>query len=97
MERIDDSALEDRLQEVPSWHYKAERRAIERELRFSNFVDCFAFMTRVAFLAESMNHHPEFFQCYSQLRILLTTHDADGLSELDIEMAKQIDAMSHVS
>ncbi|MEC7984472.1 MAG: 4a-hydroxytetrahydrobiopterin dehydratase [Myxococcota bacterium] len=91
MNKIEESQLEARLKEVPTWTHHRERNAIQKEMRFANFVDCFAFMTRVAFLAESMNHHPEFFQCYNQLRILLTTHDAGGLSELDLQMAKTID------
>ena len=93
MKRIEDAQIAIYLQEIPSWGYQKDRQAIQKELRFLTFGDCFAFMTRVAFLADSMNHHPEFLQCYNRLSILLTTHDVDGLSELDIKMAKAIDKM----
>lgn len=95
MKRIEEAEREQLLQEIPSWSYIEARDAIQKEMRFPDFVACFAFMTRIAFLAESMNHHPEFFQCYNQLRIVLTTHDVDGLSDLDLRMAKIIDEMGH--
>ena len=94
MKKIEEEKIAGLIQEIPSWIYIEERKAIQREMRFSDFASCFAFMTRLAFLAESMNHHPEFFQCYNQLRIVLTTHDVDGLSDLDLRMAKIIDQMS---
>ena len=94
MKAIDDLERDSLLKEIPDWQYKPEQKAIEKEFRFSSFGACFAFMTHVAFLAESMNHHPEFFQCYNRLKILLTTHDVDGISSLDLEMAQKIDKMS---
>ena len=94
MKAVGASEREALLKKIPAWKYKTDQKAIEREFRFTSFGACFAFMTRVAFLAESMNHHPEFFQCYSRLKILLTTHDIDGISSLDLEMAQKIDKMS---
>ena len=94
MKAISHTERESLLREIPTWQYKQDKKAIEKEFQFPSFGACFAFMTRVAFLAETMNHHPEFFQCYNRLNILLTTHDANGLSSLDLQMAQKIDKMS---
>ncbi|MGH9300025.1 MAG: 4a-hydroxytetrahydrobiopterin dehydratase [Acidimicrobiales bacterium] len=61
---------------------------MEKEFRFSGFVPAFAFMTAVAMKAEKMNHHPEWSNVYSTVRMLLATHDASGVTELDIELAR---------
>ena len=67
------------------WHI--EDGKLHREFRFSDFTGAFAFMTRVALVAERMNHHPEWFNVYNRVRIDLTTHDAGGLTTLDFELA----------
>ncbi len=64
---------------------------IHKEFQFRDFVEAFGFMTRVALLAERMNHHPEWFNVYKTVRIDLVTHDVGGISALDIELARQID------
>lgn len=64
---------------------------LHRELKFADFVSAFSFMSAVALAAESMNHHPEWFNVYATVRIDLTTHDVGGLSELDFELARRID------
>ena len=61
-----------------------------REFIFTNFVSAFGFMTQVAILAEKANHHPEWSNVYNKVKIQLTTHDADGISKLDFELAKEI-------
>ena len=78
----------DKLQ---NWVHDPRRDAVTRSLLFSNFSEAFAFMTRVAMLAEKMDHHPEWSNVYNKVDILLTTHDADGLSQRDIDMATAID------
>ena len=85
-------ALETALQELPHWQICRQGRAIQRNLDLPDFYAAFSLMTRIAMLAESMNHHPEWSNCYGRLEILLNTHDAGGVSELDLRMARQIDA-----
>jgi 4a-hydroxytetrahydrobiopterin dehydratase len=63
-------------------------------LSFVDFAEAFGFMTRVAILAEKADHHPEWFNVYNRVEILLTTHDADGLSQRDIDLAGKIDAIT---
>lgn len=82
------------LASLPLWHMAEARDAIERRLVFRDFNQAFAFMTRVALVAEQMDHHPEWFNVYKTVDILLSTHDADGLSDLDIAMARKIDAFA---
>ena len=71
----------------------AGRDAITRDFVFADFSEAFAFMTRVALLAETMNHHPEWSNVYRTVSITLSTHDAGGLTELDTRLAKAIDAL----
>ncbi len=74
--------------EIPKWEIHDSR--LRREWKFSDFVEAFGFMTQVAILAEKKNHHPEWSNVYSKVTIELTTHDAGGLTALDIELAKAI-------
>lgn len=87
------SALEAALNTVNGWRHDAEGRAISKEFKFRDFSGAFAFMTRVALLAEKADHHPEWSNVYNRVSIRLTTHDAGGLSEKDIAMARAIDAL----
>nr|XP_027197929.1 pterin-4-alpha-carbinolamine dehydratase-like [Dermatophagoides pteronyssinus] len=70
---------------------KSGRDAITKEFQFKDFIEAFSFMTQVAMKAEKMNHHPEWFNCYNRVNILLSSHDVNGLSERDIRLAKQIE------
>ncbi len=79
---------------LPDWTFDGERDAIRRSFKFRDFVEAFGFMTQVALLAERADHHPEWFNVYNRVDILLTTHDADGLSSRDVSLAKQIDALA---
>jgi 4a-hydroxytetrahydrobiopterin dehydratase len=74
------------------WDEVAGRDAIRRAFVFADFGQAFGFMTRVALLAERMDHHPEWCNVYNLVEITLSTHDADGLSERDIALAHAIDA-----
>ena len=65
----------------------------ERKFEFSDFSEAFSFMTRVAMIAETHDHHPEWFNVYNRVEITLTTHDAGGLSLRDVKMARKIDAL----
>ena len=92
--RLDDAAREAVLQQLPQWSYDKDAKGIRRSLRFSDFAEAFGFMTRIAILAEKADHHPEWFNVYNRVEILLTTHDADGLSQRDIDLALAIDAIT---
>ena len=81
------------LTALPDWSPAREGAAIERKFAFADFSEAFAFMTRVALLAEKSDHHPEWFNVYNRVEITLTTHDAGGLSLRDMKMAKTIDAL----
>lgn len=80
------------LADLPGWRaHDGDRPAIERSLKFKDFNAAFGFMTRVALMADKMDHHPEWSNVYNRVDILLTTHDAGGLTERDVRMARFID------
>jgi 4a-hydroxytetrahydrobiopterin dehydratase len=89
--RLEGSARADALSTLPKWVGVDGQDAITRSLRFANFRDAFAFMTEVALMAEKMDHHPEWFNVYGQVDITLTSHDADGLTDRDVKLARAID------
>ena len=76
------------------WSLEEDRDAIHKKFKFNDFNEAFGFMTRVALKADQMNHHPEWFNVYNNVSITLSTHDCQGLSERDIELAKFIDAIT---
>jgi 4a-hydroxytetrahydrobiopterin dehydratase len=81
------------LAALPEWTPEPVRDGLTRTFSFTDFVEAFGFMTRVAILAEKADHHPEWSNVYNRVEILLTTHDAGGLSQRDIDLAKAIDAL----
>lgn len=81
------------LGEHSDWDYIPERDSIGLGLEFEDFVEAFSFMTAVALLAEKMDHHPEWTNIYNKVELLLTTHDAGGLSERDIKLAEAIEKL----
>ena len=88
-EQID---LAEALKGLPNWaEADDDRPAIMRKLTFADFNAAFGFMTRVALLADKMDHHPEWSNVYNRVEVLLTTHDAGGVTELDLKMARFID------
>jgi 4a-hydroxytetrahydrobiopterin dehydratase len=95
MKRIDSGDLAHQLAQVPQWRYDAARGGtLTREFKFADFVQAFGFMSRVALLAERADHHPEWSNVYNKVTIVLTTHDAQGLSLRDIELARKIDLLT---
>jgi len=68
-----------------------EKDALKREFKFKTFVEAFSFMTAVAFEAEKLNHHPDWSNSFSRVSIVLTTHEANGITQLDFDLAKSID------
>ena len=80
------------LAALPGWRFDVQRGGlIERDYVFRDFAQAFGFMAQVAVVAESRNHHPEWFNVYNKVKVTLTTHDVDGLSMKDIELARFMD------
>jgi len=78
---------------LPGWTVIQDGKAIERTLRFKDFNEAWGFMNRVALLAERMDHHPDWSNVWNTVRIALSTHDAGGLTNLDVKLATAIDAL----
>lgn len=76
------------------WTHDAERDAISKTYEFRNFIEAFGFMTRAAIWSEKYKHHPEWSNVWNRVEVTLTTHDADGLTELDAKLAKKMDALA---
>lgn len=92
-EKLSDSLRKTALEGLKNWSLDLKRDAITRTLKFADFSQAFAFMTRVALLAEKADHHPEWHNVYNQVTITLTTHSAGGLTQKDLDLAKAIDAL----
>lgn len=90
--KLTDAQIQENLAQVDGW--TIENGKLHKEFQFDNFVSAFGFMTQLALVAESLNHHPEWFNVYNRVTIDLTTHDAGGISDLDFQWAKQADAIS---
>ncbi len=93
IEPLSDAERADALDGLPDWDLDDGRDAITRSFKFKDFSEAFAFMTRVALLAEKADHHPEWSNVWNRVDILLTTHDVGGLSTRDIALAQAIDAL----
>lgn len=93
--RLDEAAILLAMQQRPGWAFLQERGGcIKREFRFKSFTQAFGFMTQVALCAEKLDHHPEWSNVYNRVSILLTTHDASGLSAKDFQLAGLIDELT---
>jgi len=79
------------LSQLNGWQAVTGRDAIHRQFKFADFNEAFGFMTRVAIKAQEMNHHPEWFNVYNTVDVTLTTHDAQGVTERDIALARFIE------
>ena len=90
--KLTDAQIQENLTQVDGWTIESGK--LHKEFQFDNFVSAFGFMTQLALVAESLNHHPEWFNVYNRVTIDLTTHDAGGISVLDFQWAKQADAIS---
>ncbi len=90
-EKLTDAQIQENLAQVDGW--TIENGKLHKEFQFDNFISAFGFMTQLALVAESLNHHPEWFNVYNRVTIDLTTHDAGGISDLDFQWAKQADAI----
>ncbi len=88
VEKLSDAARGDALGALDGWREAEGRDAIVKTFKFPDFNQAFGFMSRVALMAEKMDHHPEWFNVYNRVDVTLTTHDADGLSERDVALAR---------
>ncbi len=79
---------------LPEWQLEPDGKAIARTFRFADFRTAFGFMTEAAIEAEKLDHHPEWSNVYRTVEVRLTTHDASGLTELDIELARRMDLIA---
>ncbi len=93
-DRLEGAARQEAVKSLLGWSDVAGRDAIEKHYRFADFSAAFAFMTRVAFVAETMNHHPEWSNVWSKVHITLTSHDVKGVSSRDIDLARQTDRLA---
>lgn len=89
--RLSAAEIKTALKKLPKWKLAKGSKAIERSFQFKNFSQAFAFMTRTAMKAEKLDHHPEWANVYNTVVVTLTTHDAGGLTALDMELAKSMD------
>jgi 4a-hydroxytetrahydrobiopterin dehydratase len=90
--KLNDEAVQDRLSDIEGW--TRDEGKLFRAFKFANFVEAIGFMTRAAIEAEKMDHHPEWFNVYSKVNVHLTTHSADGITELDFALAKKMDELA---
>lgn len=93
IQKLNDAQRAALLARFSEWTHEPGRDAIVRTFKFADFAQAFGFMTSVAILAEKMDHHPEWSNVYNRVEILLTTHDANGLSERDAKLAEAIEAL----
>ena len=92
--KLDPALLPGLMSRLPAWTLDPEASAISRHLEFADFGEAFAFMTRVALVAERKDHHPDWSNAYNVVDVTLTTHAAHGLTLKDIELARFIDRVA---
>ncbi len=94
VEKLVGAARQTALHEIHGWVEVEDRDAIRKSYHFRNFSEAWGFLSRVALHAEKMDHHPEIFNVYNRVELILATHDVDGLSERDIRLAHAIDEIA---
>ena len=89
---LDDQSVANALKELDGWAISEDGKAITRRFVFKNFNEAFGFMSRAAMAAEKLDHHPEWSNVYKTVDVRLTTHDAGGITDLDIKFARSMNA-----
>jgi 4a-hydroxytetrahydrobiopterin dehydratase len=89
--KLDGAQRAEALKSLPGWAATPGRDAIAKTFKFADFSEAFAFMTRAALKAEQMDHHPEWFNVYNRVDVTLTTHDADGVTQRDVDLARAME------
>ncbi len=93
-QKLTSAEIDSFTDQIPTWSIDESQQSIYKEFTFQDFGQAWGFMTQVALLAEKLQHHPEWSNCYHRVSIKLTTHDCEGLSYLDFILAQQIDQIS---
>ncbi|MGH7125453.1 MAG: 4a-hydroxytetrahydrobiopterin dehydratase [Stellaceae bacterium] len=93
-ERLHGPARSAAIRQLSGWSEVEDRDAIRKTYHFGNFREAWGFMSEVALLAEKMDHHPEWFNVYNRVEIILSTHDVAGLTDLDVVLARAIDEIA---
>lgn len=94
VERLIGAKRKEAVAELRGWSEVEDRDAIRKVFHFGTFSEAWAFMSRIALLAEKMDHHPEWFNVYNRVEIILSTHDVEGLSQRDVTLAHAIDEIA---
>lgn len=90
-QKLEASSIQSEVARLAGWALREDGKAILKTFKFKNFVEAFGFMTQCALAAEKLDHHPEWFNVYATVDVTLSTHDADGLTELDFRLADLMD------
>ncbi|MGI9350511.1 MAG: 4a-hydroxytetrahydrobiopterin dehydratase [Rhizobiaceae bacterium] len=93
-EKLTPAEIDQALDNLVGWQKAIDRNALTKKFEFKNFSEAFGFMTRVALVAEKMDHHPEWFNVYRTVDVTLATHDAGGITNLDLELAKSMNKLA---
>ena len=93
IDKLSDPQIETELKNLDGWKHDQSQNAITKTFKFKNFSQAWGFMSRIALIAEKMDHHPQWSNTYNSIEIALTTHDADGISSRDIKMASAIEKL----
>ncbi len=97
VEKLAGAARKEAVRELTGWSDVENRDAIRKTFQFGTFGEAWGFMSQVALLAEKMDHHPEWFNVYNRVEIVLSTHDCGGLSERDVKLARAIEGIGKKS
>jgi 4a-hydroxytetrahydrobiopterin dehydratase len=89
--KLNEQELSTSLKQLSAWELKDNK--LHREFKFADFAHAFGFMSTAAVLIEKMNHHPEWFNVYNRVSVDLTTHDANGITQRDVELARLLDSI----
>lgn len=93
-QKLDEASRKGMAARVPGWQMASGRDAIQKTFKFKDFNAAFGFMTRAALIAEKMDHHPEWRNVWNRVEVVLSTHDAGGLTELDLKLAEAMDRLA---
>ena len=91
-DKIDRASVAEKLADLPGWALLTEKDALKKTFVFKDFNEAWGFMNRSALLAEKINHHPEWFNVWNKVEVTLNTHDAGGVTALDLQMAAKMNA-----
>jgi len=94
MKKLSKIEVNKKLKRLSGWKIVRGRNAIVKSFKFDNFLSAFNWMTAIAVYAEQKNHHPEWFNVYNNVEVTLSTHDVSGITQLDIDMAKQMNLIA---